>query len=57
LVALLGTPTRLDRAEDLAPYEYDGGVDKRRPGMVAFARTTEHVAGIVASRASSTFLW
>jgi hypothetical protein len=57
LVALLGTPTRLDRAEDLAPYEYDGGVDKRRPGMVAFARTTEHVAGIVASRARSTFLW
>src|SRR5580704_16326427 len=47
LVALLGESGVLDRAEDLALYEYDGGVDKRRPDLVAFPRTSEHVAGIV----------
>ena len=47
LVALLGESGVLDRAEDLALYEYDGGVDKRRPDLVAFPRTTEQVTGIV----------
>jgi glycolate oxidase len=47
LVELLGESGVLDRAEDLALYEYDGGVDKRRPDLVAFPRTTEQVAGIV----------
>ncbi|MGA2436802.1 MAG: FAD-linked oxidase C-terminal domain-containing protein [Bryobacteraceae bacterium] len=37
----------LDRPEDLALYEYDGGVDKARPDLVAFPRSTEDVAGIV----------
>ena len=47
LIALLGQASVLDRAEDLALYEYDGGVDKRRPDLVVFPRTTDHVAGIV----------
>jgi glycolate oxidase len=47
LVALLGESSVLERAEDLALYEYDGGVDKRRPDLVVFPRTTEHVAAIV----------
>ena len=47
LMALLGKPNVLDRAEDLALYEYDGGIDKRRPDLVVFPRTTEQVAGIV----------
>jgi glycolate oxidase len=47
LIALLGEPSVLDRAEDLALYEYDGGIDKRRPDLVVFPRTTEQVAGIV----------
>jgi glycolate oxidase len=47
LVALLGAANVLDRAEDLALYEYDGGVDKRRPDLVVFPRSTEHVAGVV----------
>ncbi len=47
LIALLGKQNVLDRSEDLALYEYDGGIDKRRPDLVAFPRTTEQVAGIV----------
>jgi len=47
LIALLGESGVLDRAEDLALYEYDGGVDKRRPDIVVFPRTAEQVAGIV----------
>src|SRR6202161_2562271 len=47
LVALLGAANVLDRVEDLALYEYDGGVDKRRPDLVVFPQSTEHVAGIV----------
>jgi glycolate oxidase len=37
----------LDRPEDLALYEYDGSVDKARPAMVVFPRTTEDVVEIV----------
>ena len=47
LVALLGARACLDRPEDLALYEYDGGVDKHRPDIVVFPRTTADVAGIV----------
>ena len=37
----------LDRPEDLTLYEYDGSVDKARPELVVFPRTTEEVAAIV----------
>ena len=47
LVALLGAASVLDRAEDLSLYEYDGGVDRRRPDLVVFPRNTQQVAGIV----------
>jgi glycolate oxidase len=47
LLALLGERNVLDRPEDLALYEYDGGVDKRRPDLVAFPRSAEDVAAIV----------
>src|SRR5208337_2582387 len=33
--------------EDLALYEYDGGVEKHRPDLVVFPRSTEDVAAIV----------
>ena len=36
----------LDRPEDLALYEYDGGVDKGRPDIVVFPHTTAEVAAI-----------
>jgi glycolate oxidase len=44
---LLGPSGYLDRPEDLSLYEYDGSVDKARPEMVVFPRTTEEVAAIV----------
>jgi glycolate oxidase len=47
VAALVGPRGYLDRQEDLALYEYDGGVDKHRPDLVVFPRTTEEVAGIV----------
>jgi glycolate oxidase len=47
LVSLLGARACLDRPEDLALYEYDGGVDKHLPDVVVFPRTTAEVAGIV----------
>ena len=47
LVALVGARACLDRPEDLALYEYDGGVDKHRPDVVVFPRSTADVAGIV----------
>jgi glycolate oxidase len=47
LVSLLGARACLDRPEDLALYEYDGGVDKHRPDVVVFPRDTSDVAGIV----------
>src|SRR5215467_10016721 len=45
--ALLGPRGYLDRPEDLTLYEYDGGVDKRAPDLVAFPRTTEDVSALV----------
>jgi glycolate oxidase len=47
LAALLGARGYLDRPEDLALYEYDGSVDKARPEIVVFPRSTEDVVGIV----------
>ena len=47
LAALMGPRGYLDRPEELALYEYDGGVDKHRPDLVVFPRTTAEVAAIV----------
>jgi glycolate oxidase len=47
LAALLGPRGYLDRDEDLLLYEYDGGVDKARPEMVVFPRSTSDVVAIV----------
>jgi glycolate oxidase len=44
---LLGARGYLDRPEDLSLYEYDGGVDKHAPDLVAFPRTTEDVSALV----------
>ena len=45
--ALLGPRGYLDRPQDLALYEYDGGVDKHAPDLVVFPRTTDEVAALV----------
>jgi len=47
LVQLLGPRGYLDRPEDLSLYEYDGSVDKARPDIVVFPRSTEDVVSIV----------
>ena len=47
LIATLGPRAILDRKEDLALYEYDGSVDRARPAMVVFPRSTEDVVRIV----------
>src|SRR3954451_13748674 len=47
LVKLLGPRGYLDRPEDLTLYEYDGGVDKHRPDLVVFPKSTADVAAIV----------
>ncbi|HET8550695.1 MAG TPA: FAD-linked oxidase C-terminal domain-containing protein, partial [Bryobacteraceae bacterium] len=47
LISLLGRRAVLDRPHDLSLYEYDGGVDKARPDLVVFPRTTEDVTDIV----------
>jgi glycolate oxidase len=47
IIELVGPGGYLDRPEDLSLYEYDGSVDKARPELVVFPRTTEEVAAIV----------
>ncbi len=47
LEALVGSQNLLTSSEDLRLYEYDGGVDKHKPEVVVFPRTTAHVSGIV----------
>jgi glycolate oxidase len=47
LAQLLGPRGYLDRPEDLSLYEYDGSVDKARPEIVVFPRSTEDVVAIV----------
>jgi len=47
LRAIAGDANVLDADIDLRLYEYDGGVDKHRPEVVVFPRTTNHVVKIV----------
>ena len=47
LLEIVGASGQLDRPADLALYEYDGSVDKSRPDIVVFPRTTAHVSAIV----------
>ena len=44
---IVGASTVLHRPEDLLLYEYDGSVEKGRPGAVAFPSSTEDVSRIV----------
>ena len=46
LLAVVGPRGCLDRPEDLALYEYDGSIEKGRPDMVVFPRTTSDVCAI-----------
>ncbi|HML15882.1 MAG TPA: FAD-linked oxidase C-terminal domain-containing protein [Bryobacteraceae bacterium] len=45
--AIFGPRGYLHKREDLALYEYDGGVDKSRPDLVVFPESTEQVVAIV----------
>jgi len=47
LYDIVGERGVLERADDLALYEYDGSVDKSRPDLVVFPRTTAEVSAIV----------
>jgi glycolate oxidase len=47
LNCLLGPGNVLHQKEDLVLYEYDGSVEKGRPDVVVFPRTTEEVSRIV----------
>jgi glycolate oxidase len=47
LARLLGPRGYLESAADLSLYEYDGSVDKGRPEIVVFPRSTEDVVAIV----------
>jgi len=47
LIDLLTPGGVLDRPEDLRLYEYDGSVDKARPELVVFPRSTADVVEIV----------
>src|SRR5229473_2245977 len=47
LTTLLGPRGYLDLAEDLSLYEYDGSIDKARPDIVVFPRSTDDVVAIV----------
>ncbi len=46
-IDLVGARGVLHRPEDLTLYEYDGGVDKHKPDLVVFPRSTAEVAGLV----------
>jgi glycolate oxidase len=47
LIDLFGPNGCLERPDDLALYEYDGSVDKSRPDLVVFPRSTADVVAIV----------
>ena len=47
LRAIAGDNNVLDADIDLVLYEYDGGVDKHRPDVVVFPKTTDQVVKIV----------
>ena len=44
---IVGERAVLFRDQDLLLYEYDGSIDKARPDVVVFPRTTDQVVGIV----------
>ncbi|MBY0372949.1 MAG: FAD-binding protein, partial [Bryobacteraceae bacterium] len=48
IVQRFGPRGYLDQAADLTLYEYDGQVDKAKPEIVVFPRSTEDVAAVVA---------
>ena len=47
LRSIVGGDGVLDRPEELMLYEYDGGVDRSRPGAVVFPQSTQHVSEIM----------
>ena len=47
LKSLLGTDNVLSQTDDLMLYEFDGSVEKARPEVVVFPRTTDDVSRIV----------
>jgi glycolate oxidase len=47
LQSLLGAENVLHRPEDLVLYEFDGSVEKGRPDVIVFPRTTEEVSQTV----------
>ncbi len=51
LKQIVGPKGYLDSPEDMTLYEYDGSVDKARPQMVVFPRTTEEVSAIAKTTA------
>ncbi len=44
---IVGENGLLERSQDLALYEYDGSVDKSRPEVVVFPKSTQEVSSIV----------
>ncbi|MCX6591863.1 MAG: FAD-binding protein [Acidobacteria bacterium] len=47
IIDVVGPKGFLDQPHDLTLYEYDGGVDKHKPDIVVFPRSTEEVAALV----------
>ena len=47
LVAVVGEPNVVHRAEDLLVFEYDGSVDRALPTVVVLPRATSEVSGVV----------
>ena len=47
LVAIVGEPNVVHRAEDLIVFEYDGSVDRALPTVVVLPRTTVEVSDVV----------
>jgi glycolate oxidase len=53
IVAVVGPGGYLDQPGDLTLYEYDGSVDRARPELVVFPKTTAEVAGVAAIAAEN----
>jgi len=47
IIDLVGRGACLDQPHDLTLYEYDGSVDRARPELVVFPKTTAEAAGVV----------
>ncbi len=47
ITAIVGPRGYLDQPHDLTLYEYDGGVDKHRPDIVVFPRSSADVSALV----------